>query len=560
MKPKILLRIFLTSMLALALIIACGGGGGGGDGTSTTPAGQTGSVAVLVTDAPAGAEEIWIKITEVTLIPPEYDGNRKPVVIYTNPQGLEIDLLEYQDGNHYMLKLATDVPAGEYAKIRLGIKDVRVEGSDECDDLDIKLPSGRIDVNPRGTFEVIPGETLLISLDVDAEKSINLHRAGKSGKCIFRPVVFAGIKYGYTPPKLCPEILSGTISTVFSEGYQTDNDDNDSDERIGFHLLLNDKRGRVEVILSSESVVYNGEFLGQAKWRDTLEAAILSQTPVKVRGKLNSDARLEASVVVIGEILDLKGVVSDEEPINYGDFIVDLDTGQALSPTVEVILDDDNTLVLSGCDQPFEGKIEAGMQVRLFGQYDTENEVLNAVAVLVKLKPVAGQLEFMEQTTGGYNVSILTDEDPALVYFLPETASVFVGSAKVKYNAWEDLASRIVNCRDAKDLLEATLKLDPEAFDPSTVSEMKIKAEMVAGKVETIYRKSRKIKLDDGTLIKIVDDPIIHKNSSSSDLDDIYTDDDITAYGLFACEEDTVDFFAYIVLTSDDDDDDDYDD
>jgi hypothetical protein len=196
------------------------------------------------------------------------------------------------------------------------------------------------------------------------------------------------------------------------------------------------------------------------------------------------------------------------------------------------------------------------MQVRLLGQYDTENEVLYAVAVLVKPKPVAGRLEFMEQTTGGYNVTILTDEVPDLVYFLPETASVFVGSAKVKYNAWDELAYRIVNCRDAMNLLKATLKLDPEAFDPTTVSVMKIDAEMVEGKVETIYRKHRKIKLDDGTLIKFVDDPIIHKNSSSSDLDDIYPDDDITAYGLFACEEDeedAVDFYAYIVLASDDD-------
>jgi len=49
----------------------------------------------------------------------------------------------------------------------------------------VKLPSGKIDLNPRGDFEVTAGATLSIRIDIDADKSIKLHQAGQSGKCIF---------------------------------------------------------------------------------------------------------------------------------------------------------------------------------------------------------------------------------------------------------------------------------------------------------------------------------------------------------------------------------------
>lgn len=549
MKSRILFGTLFIALATLGLMIACGGGGG--DGTTTTSSGETGSVAVLVTDAPAGADEIWITITEVTLIPPEYAGNRKPYVIYSSAEGHTIDLLEYQD-SYYMLKLATGVPAGKYEKIRLRIKDIKTEGSEECDELDLKLPNGRIDVNPRGTFEVVGGKTLQIKLDMDAEKSINLHRAGRSGKCIFRPVVFADIEFADDAPRECPEILSGTIVTVFTEEY-TDEDDSD-DDRIGFSLQLNDKRGSLEVIIDDDAVVYDGRFLDRESWWEALQEAANNETKVKVRGRLKGD-RLVASVVVIGEILDLKGYVSAVGTEN-GDFIVDLDADQELVPSVDVILDEQgNTVVLSGCDQPFEpSEIEVGMRVRVFGKYDTSEELLRAVAILVKFPPVEGRLSSMISKDDGYEISVLAgDGDDSQAFFLPPTASVFVGGAQIKFGAWDALAE-LVNCRMESDLLNAVLKTEPDGL---TVKTMKIAAESVEGVVRSVDQYNREIHLTDGTLIKLVDDPILQKNSSSTDLDDLEKDDEVTAFGLKACEEDAVDFYAYIVLASDDDDDED---
>jgi hypothetical protein len=446
------------------------------------------------------------------------------------------------------LKLATDVPAGKYEKIRLGIKDVRIEGG-ECgiDGIDIKLPSGRIDVNPRGTFEVIPGETLLISLDVDAEKSINLHKAGKSGKCIFRPVVFADIKYGDVPPKICPEIISGKITALFEEG---------EDDKPGFYLFNKDQ-GTVEVILTDETVVYDGSFVESDKWFEVLKEARKNKTLVKVRGALNDEARLEASVVGIGDILDVKGVVT-AAMIEEGAFFVKPDSDEELTDEFKVALDDDRILILSGCDQLFDPfNIVEGMRVRLFGKYNNLDDVFEPVAVLVKSQ-LLGKLREMEfvSFTDGFNLSVQFGDQTPEVFILPPSASVFVGSAKIQTTAWKALSDR-VNCRTEPDWLNVALKTDPEAIEP-TVEVMKISAESVSGEVVYIDEKARKIELkddlDNKILVKLVDDPIIHKNSSSSDLDDIDVGDDVTAYGLEACPSDAVDFYAYIVLASDDDD------
>lgn len=56
--------------------------------------------------------------------------------------------------------------------------------------------NGKLDLNPRsgGPITLEGGETLLIRLDLDAEKSFLVVRAGASGQYIFRPVAFVDIE------------------------------------------------------------------------------------------------------------------------------------------------------------------------------------------------------------------------------------------------------------------------------------------------------------------------------------------------------------------------------
>jgi hypothetical protein len=57
-----------------------------------------------------------------------------------------------------------------------------------------KLPAnGKVDLNPRGSFEVVAGGHLMVELDVDAEKSIHIVEKGNKYSYNFRPVVFVNI-------------------------------------------------------------------------------------------------------------------------------------------------------------------------------------------------------------------------------------------------------------------------------------------------------------------------------------------------------------------------------
>jgi hypothetical protein len=115
-------------------------------------------------------------------------------VIYSDPSGCEIDLLEYRDQD-FLLSLNTRVPAGTYSKVRLQVSNIELlpkADSTIGSNIEVKLPSGKIDLNPRGAFTVVPGGSLSVRIDMDANKAIHVHPS-RVGWYIFRPVVFVDI-------------------------------------------------------------------------------------------------------------------------------------------------------------------------------------------------------------------------------------------------------------------------------------------------------------------------------------------------------------------------------
>jgi hypothetical protein len=187
--------------LALATLAACGGGGGGGDAT-TPPVSQpppaapaTGTVAVLLTDAPTDQFcQILATVDSIELL----SDNGSRTSVFTGPETIDVlAMRNYTD----VFSIATAVPVGTYEKIRLTLSDLALV---ECDDAGEpepeagwdrpKLPgNGKLDLNPRGSFQVVGGETMIIELDLDMEKSLHLHQTG-NGKWQFRPVVFVTIR------------------------------------------------------------------------------------------------------------------------------------------------------------------------------------------------------------------------------------------------------------------------------------------------------------------------------------------------------------------------------
>ena len=202
----------LVALLLAALILsACTSGSSSGGGASSA---DTGSVGVLFTDGPTDRFcSIMLIVNSVALLSDE-----EQVTIFEGSR--RVDLLDLRD-NTELITVGRRVPAGTYSKIRLGIDDEQVrlyecdENGDRINPPQIaNLPSGKIDLNPRGEFRLLAGSLMLIQLDMDAEKSIHEHEAG-NGKIKFRPVVFVDIFTANAPDRLVR--LTGIIEEFASE-------------------------------------------------------------------------------------------------------------------------------------------------------------------------------------------------------------------------------------------------------------------------------------------------------------------------------------------------------
>lgn len=187
---------------ALLALAACGGGGGGDGGSATpavsqpppAPAPTTGTVAVLLTDAPTDQFcQILARIERIDLL-----GASGPTTVFVGPETVDIlGMRNFTD----VFSIAAGVPVGTYEKVRLTLSDlalVECNGAGEPEPESgwdrPKLPgNGKLDLNPRGSFQVVGGETLVIELDMDMTKSLHLVKAGNSGRWQFRPVVFVTI-------------------------------------------------------------------------------------------------------------------------------------------------------------------------------------------------------------------------------------------------------------------------------------------------------------------------------------------------------------------------------
>ncbi|KAF0191959.1 MAG: Uncharacterized protein FD165_1293 [Gammaproteobacteria bacterium] len=192
--------LFGLFMLSLS---ACGGS----DSTAGAASGS-GSVALLFTDAPTDEfSEINITVNRVILL----GENDAATEIFSGEKIINLlDLEHHAD----LFSMTGNVPAGRYTKIRLLVSNVELVRKDANGDLieviTPRLPgNGKIDLNPRGAFEVVADQTLMLEIDFDARKSIQYHTLGKGGY-VLRPVIFIKRLAHATPGKLVR--LSGQVS------------------------------------------------------------------------------------------------------------------------------------------------------------------------------------------------------------------------------------------------------------------------------------------------------------------------------------------------------------
>ena len=201
-------RLLGVAAVSLVMLAACGGSGSsdgsGSPGASPmppaptptpAPAPTTGTVAILLTDAPTDAFcRILANVERIDLL----GTSDSPTNVFTGPVIVDVlDLRNYED----LFAIDTEVPIGTYEKVRMTLSDLALV---ECDAEGNPEPvagwehprlpgNGKLDLNPRGSFTVIGGETMVIALDLDMEKSLHVHQAGND-RWQFRPVIFVTIR------------------------------------------------------------------------------------------------------------------------------------------------------------------------------------------------------------------------------------------------------------------------------------------------------------------------------------------------------------------------------
>ncbi|MCK5667762.1 MAG: DUF4382 domain-containing protein, partial [Gammaproteobacteria bacterium] len=179
-------KILFVALSAFSvLLISCGGGSGGGSDIASTggSAADTGTVTLLVTDAPTDRfKEINLSIIRAELL--SDDGNKE---LFRGKK--KFDLLQLT--NVTEIFSVSEVPSGTYNKIRLTLTQIELVFNDSSIPAYPKLTgNGKLDLNPREDFYVDCSNPLTIQLDFDAGKSIHVKHKEKYN---FRPVVFIKI-------------------------------------------------------------------------------------------------------------------------------------------------------------------------------------------------------------------------------------------------------------------------------------------------------------------------------------------------------------------------------
>ncbi len=184
---------------AFFLILFLGGCGGSSDSPQAVVPEDPGmgKITLLFTDLPSeDFDHIWISFDEVSLL-----GDAGHQVIYSTLPGdqpMEIDLLALRQVSE--VAFIRDVPAGMYSKVRLHLTGIDLVKGDVVTPVDL-VANGKLDLNPRGDFEVRGGQMLFIELDIDANRSFQAHQSG-NGRWHFRPVVFMNIFGDYNTHRL----------------------------------------------------------------------------------------------------------------------------------------------------------------------------------------------------------------------------------------------------------------------------------------------------------------------------------------------------------------------
>ncbi len=385
------------AVVGLAVLVlglqACGGGGGGGGTASSGPSGR---VAILLTDAPTPVyDEVNVWIQSIELLS---DSGHALVFRSADPQGEERNLLDLA-GETELFTVQAGVPAGQYDKIRLQVSRVELvrfgEPGSDPEVVVPKLPgNGKIDLNPRQPFTVAPGETLIVRLDLDAEKS--LHIVANSNKVIFRPVVFVDVLHEMVPGKLVR--IRGTVEQKDESSFLLCPQGVSATAFGDYDAFL---KACVDVQVTDQTSLFDpdGSLMPFADLAVADAVEVVGRfTPTPLAGEVVSLATFQAFVVEVGSYLKLQGTVlaAPETQGDVGVFPFALDRGQGITGNIEVQthLFDGTKFFNQDGTQAELGALQAGTRATVDGVLFLSTDaipvdVLKSALVVIQASPPA---------------------------------------------------------------------------------------------------------------------------------------------------------------------------
>lgn len=412
---RIKTRVFLALMLTLGLLLAgCGGSDSDGSASFQTGA-NTGTVAIVVTDNPTSDfAAIEVTINRIELL--AADGERAE--LFSSPEGETVDLLQLENFSR-LLSVSQDVPAKTFEKIRLTLSKLTLIPKDQnANGIDVKLPgNGKLDLNPRMTFTVAPGSTLIVQLDVDANKSIHIVQTGNGGYQ-FRPVVFVKILGAGQLGKLV------RVRGIINEPME----DATGDQMFilcpaGVSPIADSDRPRrrcikVNVLANTSIFDSNADPAAFSDLKHGDEATVLGQL------RKNSDRlMLDAAVVQVGPrgtFTNLTGTVNTAPANNMDSFGFTIDPTQSGIPAgtqIQVQLQDQTKVFSKQGDELDFQAIQAGLFAMIDGVLllsNTDPDTLKSTLVVLDLLP-----QRLVKLSG----TIVGDIDAVNRQFLLETAA-----------------------------------------------------------------------------------------------------------------------------------------
>ena len=190
-KVQVGVAVAVVGAVVLGLLGGCG---------SSSSTGSTGTLRLVLTDAPLNAQSINVTISRVEVVPAGEGG--EPLVLVDTPQTFDLLALAAAE----TLLGEAQIPAGTYGQIRLIVTLATI--TTDQGTFDITIPSGiQTGIKLVHEFEITPDTILTFILDFDAGESVVQTPPG-SNNYLLKPVI-----------RITPQNIAGyAIGTVEPAG------------------------------------------------------------------------------------------------------------------------------------------------------------------------------------------------------------------------------------------------------------------------------------------------------------------------------------------------------